>query len=320
MKQVLDNLRLNGLIPVLKLKHASDAVSVCKALRDGGLHVAEITFRTDAAEESIRNVRKAIPDMLVGAGTVTCIGQAERAVAAGAEFVVSPGFNPQLVKWCIERGIAVVPGVNNPSGMEAAMELGLQCVKFFPAEATGGVKFIKAVRGPYPELCFIPTGGINEENMLNYLATPGVIACGGSWMVPSDAIERGDYDAIRGLVSKTVQKMLSFRLAHVGINAGGPQAALEAAERFARLFGFEARQGNSSIMSGSAVELMKAPGRGVCGHIAISTADIDRAMYGLEKAGVTFDGSSAKLDAKGKLKAIYLTEEIAGFAIHLLQA
>ncbi len=319
MDHIFDELRLNGLVPVLKFRNVSDAVPTCEALRRGGLNVAEITFRTDAAEASIKAVCEAMPDMLVGAGTVTRIEQAERAVAAGAKFIVTPGLNPHVVEWCIVHNVAVLPGVNDPSGIELAMEYGLKCLKFFPAEASGGTKFIKAVKGPYSDVCFVPTGGINEDNLAEYLATPGIIACGGSWMVPSSAIENGEYDVVESLVRKAIRKMLDFRLAHVGVNTESEADAVAAAERFALLFGFETKIGGSSVFAGSAVEFMKTPYLGKNGHIAIHTASIDRAKYFLSRAGFGFNEAFAKYDAKGNLKAVYLTDEIAGFAVHLVQ-
>lgn len=316
---VFDEIRLNGLVPVLKFQNAADAVPTCMALRRGGLNVAEITFRTDAAEASIKAVCEAIPDMLVGAGTVTKIEQAERAVNAGARFIVAPGLNPHVVEWCTAHGVAVLPGVNDPSGIEQAMELGLTCLKFFPAEASGGVKFIKAVRGPYSNVTFVPTGGINEDNLSEYLATPGIVACGGSWMVPTAAIEAGQYEVVEDTVRKAVRKMLRFELAHIGVNCGSEDEAVAAANKFNLLFGFETKAGNSSVFAGTAAEFMKTPYLGTKGHIAIKTASIERAEYFLKRAGFAFNESSRKLDAKGKLKAIYLADEIAGFAVHLVQ-
>lgn len=319
MEKIIEEIRRNGLVPVLKFRKVSDAVPTCEALRRGGLNVAEITFRTDAAEESIKAVCQAIPDMLVGAGTVTKIDQAERAVAAGARFIVTPGLNPHIVEWCVERKVPILPGVNDPSGIEAAMEYGLDCLKFFPAEATGGVKFIKAVRGPYADISFVPTGGVNEDNLAEYLSTPGVVACGGSWMVPESAIENGDYAAVETLVRKAIRRMLDFKLAHVGVNTSSESEALAAADRFALLFGFEINAGNNSVMAGTVVEFMKRPYLGMNGHIGIRTADIERAKYFLRRTGFEFNEDTAKYDPKGKLKAIYLKDEIAGFAVHLVQ-
>jgi len=316
---VLETIRLSGLIPVLKFNDAADAVPTCKAVSDGGLKVAEITFRTDAAEEAIRAVCRALPDMLVGAGTVTKTEQAERAVRAGARFIVAPGLNPAVVRWCVDNGVPVVPGINDPSGIEAAMELGLTCVKFFPAEASGGVKFLKAIHGPYPDMKFVPTGGVNEDNLADYLKTPGVVACGGSWMVPASAVENGDYGTIRALVRQAVNKMLNFRLAHVGVNTANEAEAGDAAARFERLFGFEEKAGAGSVMAGGFVELMKKPGPGERGHIGIRTDDIERAVFYIEQAGFAFDRDGAKRDDKGALRVIYLRDEIAGFAVHLVQ-
>ncbi|MDO4572963.1 MAG: bifunctional 4-hydroxy-2-oxoglutarate aldolase/2-dehydro-3-deoxy-phosphogluconate aldolase, partial [Clostridia bacterium] len=300
MDQIFEEIRLNGLVPVLKFQKASDAAPTCEALRRGGLNVAEITFRTDAAEASIQAVCRAMPDMLVGAGTVTRIEQAERAVAAGARFIVAPGFNPRIVSWCVEHGVAVLPGVSSPSEIEAAMEFGLQYLKFFPAEALGGVRFIKALRGPYSGVSFVPTGGVSEENLLEYLSTPGVAACGGSWMVPAAAIENGEYDAVAALVRRAVLKMLDFRFAHVGVNTEEEGKALAAADRYARLFGFAVKAGGSSVMAGGALEFTKTHFPGEHGHIGIQTADIGRAKHFLGRAGVEFDEASAKTDAKGK--------------------
>lgn len=319
MQDVLKSIHLSGVIPVVKFKSAADAVPTCKAIREGGLDVVEITFRTDAAEEAIQCACKEFPDMLIGAGTVTTIEQAQRAMRAGAKFIVAPGLNPRVVQWCIDHSMPIIPGVNDPSGIEAAMELGLNCVKFFPAEASGGVKFLNAVHAPYAKVTFVPTGGVNEDNLSDYLSAPGVTACGGSWMAPADAIERGDFDSVRELVRRLVRKMLNFRLAHVGVNTENEQAARAAAARLELLFGFTAKEGNSSVMAGQAVELVKGTGLGTHGHIAIGVSDAERAVYSLTRFGFAFDQTTAKTDAKGALKAIYLAEEIAGFAIHLVQ-
>lgn len=319
MDKIFEEIRRNGLIPVMKFRDVSNAVPTCEALSRAGLNVAEITFRTDAAEESIKAVCKAMPGLLVGAGTVTKIEQAERAVAAGARFIVTPGLNSHIVEWCIERKVAILPGVNGPSGIEVAMEYGLDCLKFFPAEATGGVNFIKAVRGPYAQISFVPTGGVNEENLAEYLSTPGVVACGGSWMVPDAAIEKGDFAAVETLVRKAIRIILDFKLAHIGVNTNSESEALEAANHFAYLFGFDTNVGNSSVMAGTAVEFMKQPFLGKNGHIGIRTADIERAKYFLGRAGFEFMEDTAKYDSRGNLKAIYIKDEIAGFAIHLVQ-
>ena len=186
--EFLEKLSLAGLVPVIAINDADDAVPLCKALADGGLPVAEITFRTAAAEESIRRVHEALPNVLLCAGTVLTTDQVDRAVNAGAAAIVSPGLNPTVVKYCIDKGIPVCPGTGNPSDIEVAISLGLDTVKFFPAEPLGGLKLLKAMAAPYTTMKFMPTGGINENNMLDYLAFDRILCCGGSWMVPGDAV------------------------------------------------------------------------------------------------------------------------------------
>ena len=194
-----------GIIPVVVLEDAKDAHAPGEALMKGGLPAAEVTFRTEAAEEVIRILSKDFPDMLVGAGTVLTCEQADRAVAAGAKFIVAPGFNPTVVKHCLEKGYPVTPGVQTPGEMEQAMELGLDFVKFFPAEPAGGLPMIKAVAAPYSKLRFMPTGGINKENVKDYLAYKKIVACGGTWMVKGDLIASGDFAKIEELTHEAAE-------------------------------------------------------------------------------------------------------------------
>lgn len=196
MNTVLEQFAKIGIIPVVVLNDVKDAKPLGQALMDGGLPCAEVTFRTDAAEESIRVMAKEFPDMLVGAGTVLTIDQVDRAVNAGAKFIVSPGINPKVVEYCVKNNIPITPGTCNPTNVETAIEFGLDVVKFFPAEASGGLKFIKAIAAPYPQVKFMPTGGINEDNVRDYLKYDRIIACGGSWMVKGDLIKAGDFDKI----------------------------------------------------------------------------------------------------------------------------
>jgi len=196
MNDVLYKIAALRLVPVVKIENSNDAVPLGRALLDGRLPIAEITFRTTAAEAAIRALTAKLPELLVGAGTVLSIDQVNRAVDAGARFIVSPGFNPTVVDYCLAHSICVVPGVNNPSQIERALERQLKVVKFFPAEATGGLSFLKAVAAPYSDILFMPTGGINLENLLSYLSFPRVIACGGSWMVEAGLISAGNFAEI----------------------------------------------------------------------------------------------------------------------------
>ncbi|MCF6336066.1 MAG: bifunctional 4-hydroxy-2-oxoglutarate aldolase/2-dehydro-3-deoxy-phosphogluconate aldolase, partial [Spirochaetales bacterium] len=210
MDDVLKSLGEAGIIPVVKIENSSDSENLADALIAGGLPVAEITFRTDAAEDSIRIISKKFPEMIVGAGTVLAIEQVKQAVGAGAQFIVAPGFNPRVVEYCIANGIIIIPGVNSATQIEIAMEAGLEILKFFPAEASGGIGMIKGLSGPYGTIKFIPTGGINIGNLSSYLGLKAVHACGGSWMVPPELIAQGKFDEISRLSREAVSEVLGF--------------------------------------------------------------------------------------------------------------
>lgn len=319
MNPIVEEISKIGIVPVIALDDVKDAKPLAQALCNGGIPCAEVTFRTDAAEESIRIIAKEFPEMLVGAGTVLTTEQVDRAMGAGAKFIVSPGLNPKVVKYCLEKGVPVLPGTANPSDVEAAIELGLDAVKFFPAEAAGGIKMIKAMSAPYGKVKFMPTGGITADNLKEYLDFDKIIACGGSWMVKKDMVAAGKFAEIEALTREAVTKMLGFEVRHVGINSDDATQADKTASAFSAMFGMVKKEGNSSIFAGTGVEVMKTKFRGEHGHIAIATNYIERAKYHLEKQGVKFDEASANRDAKGKLKAIYLEEEFGGFAVHLLQ-
>lgn len=201
---IIDRIRAARLLPVVVLERAEDAVPLARALLAGGLDVAEVTFRSDAAAESIARIAQQVPDMLIGAGTVLTPAQVDLAVASGARFLVTPGYNPAVVARAKASGVAIVPGINNPTGVETAMAEGLSLVKFFPAEPTGGVPFLKALTGPYGGMEFIPTGGISMANLKTYLALKAVVACGGSWMVDPALIRAGDFDRITQLTAEAV--------------------------------------------------------------------------------------------------------------------
>ena len=201
---ITDALKKYRLVPVITINDPKDTVPLCKALINGGLPVAEMTFRTAAAEESIAIAAKEFPDMLVGAGTVITTDQVDRAKAAGAKFLVSPGFNPKIVVHAMKASIPMFPGINNPSDIEAALELGLNVLKFFPAEASGGLPLLKAMSAPYTGVRFMPTGGISPENVMIYLANPKVVACGDSWMVPPNLISEGKFADIEALVKEAI--------------------------------------------------------------------------------------------------------------------
>ena len=205
MNPIMMEFKKLGIIPVVKIDDAKDAVPLAKALIDGGLPVAEVTFRTEAAGAAIKAMSEAYPDMLVGAGTVLTTEQVDAAVAAGARFIVSPGLNPKVVNYCQQKNVPIVPGVNNPSQIEQALELGLEVVKFFPAEQSGGLAKIKAMAAPFAMFKVMPTGGISLKNLAEYAACPVIAACGGSYMCPDKLISEGKWDEITELCKKSVE-------------------------------------------------------------------------------------------------------------------
>ena len=211
MKTIEEQFYDYGVVPVVVLEDAKDALPLAKALTEGGLPCAEVTFRTDAAEESIRLIRREYPDMLVGAGTVLGIDQAERALEEGAKFIVSPGFDPQVVDDCLERDVPVFPGCITPSEVAQAVKRGMEVLKFFPAEQAGGLAMIKAMAAPYTMVKFMPTGGISEKNLKEYLECDKIICCGGSWMVKGSLIKNGEFGKIRKLVKEAVELVASIR-------------------------------------------------------------------------------------------------------------
>lgn len=202
MSTIIDQFKKIGIIPVVVLDDEKDAVPLAKALCAGGLPCAEVTFRTAAAEGAIRAMSEAFPEMLVGAGTVLSTEQVDRAVAAGAKFIVSPGLNPEVVKYCQQKKIPITPGIQTPTEIECALGLGLKVLKFFPAEPAGGLKMIKAIAAPYVDVTFMPTGGISEKNVREYLAYNRIVACGGSWMVKKDLVAAGEFDKIQEMVAE----------------------------------------------------------------------------------------------------------------------
>jgi len=318
MNETLEKIGELGIVPVVKIEKAEYALPLGRALLAGDLPIAEITFRTSAAEESIKSLTKELPELLVGAGTVLTVEQTKKAISAGAKFIVSPGFNPRVVDYCIENDIPVTPGINNPTQIEMALERGIEAVKFFPAEASGGLPLLKSMSAPYTGIKFIPTGGINQNNLSSYLSYSKVHACGGSWMVKPELISSGNFSEITRLTKEAISTMLGFEFAHLGINEESKDKALNSANLLSHLFYLPVKEGTSSIFAGSTFEITKNKYLGKHGHIAIATNDIHRAIAYLKKKGISVLPETAK-EKDGKLKAIYIAQEVSAFAIHLLQ-
>ncbi len=211
MTELLEQVKSYGVVPVVVLNDAKDAAPLADALCAGGLPCAEVTFRTAAAEESIRIMATAHPEMLIGAGTVLTVDQVDRATAAGAKFIVSPGFDPEIVDYCIGKNIPILPGCVTPSEVAQAVKRGLEVIKFFPAEQFGGLSTIKALAAPYTAVKFMPTGGVSAKNLADYLGFGRIIACGGSWMVKGDLVAAGEFDKIKELTAEAVALVKSIR-------------------------------------------------------------------------------------------------------------
>lgn len=314
MNNTLAKIKSTGILPVVTINDESKAVNVAHALMKGGIPCAEITFRTPCAAKAIENITKAVPEMIVGAGTVLTCEQLDRAVAAGSKFVVSPGFNPKVIAYAQKKGVLMIPGTSVASEIEQALEMGLKIVKFFPAEASGGLKKIKSLSAPYQNINFMPTGGINENNIQDYIKFKRIFACGGSWMVTPDMIDNNQYDEITSKCQQAIRKMFDFKIEHVGINCENADEAIKTAKLLYKLFGFEYNENSASIFAGNrSVEIMKSQFLGKNGHIAVLTNSLSRSIDYFRNMGFEFNESTVTE------VAAYFKDELAGFAIHLLQ-
>ena len=307
-----------GVVPVVVLDKVEDAVPTAKAMLAGGIDVMEITFRTAAAPESIKAVAEQCPDMFVGAGTIITLDQCKKAVDMGAKFIVAPGFNREVVAWCVENNIPVTPGCVTPTEIMGAMEFGLKVIKFFPANVYGGLTAMKSLAAPFGGIKFIPTGGVNAQNLGEYISAPFIHAVGGSWVCPKADIAAGNWEKITKLCAEARTNALGYEVAHVGVNCADEAAASQVADQMGAAFGFAAKIGASSIFASSGVEIMKSMYLGANGHLAVKTNNIALAIADLEKKGFTVDMSTAK-EKNGKMIAVYLKQEFGGFAVHLLQ-
>lgn len=314
---VLKRLAQSGVVPVVVLEDAKDAVPTAKAMLAGGIDVMEITFRTAAAVDSIKAVAQECPDMVVGAGTVINLEQCKLAVECGAKFIVSPGYDEETVAWCCDNGIPVTPGCVTPTEIMMALKHGLKVLKFFPANVYGGLSAIKSLAGPFGGVKFIPTGGVNAQNLAEFISSPYIHAVGGSWICPKADIAAGNFDKITALCKEARKTLLGFEVAHIGINTPDADAAMDVCKAFNDAFDFNVKQGNSSNFASTGVEVMKTMFKGANGHIAIRTNKMIPAIAEMERRGYELDMDSVK--DKNNIKAVYFKNEIGGFAVHLLQ-
>ncbi|MDC7125646.1 MAG: bifunctional 4-hydroxy-2-oxoglutarate aldolase/2-dehydro-3-deoxy-phosphogluconate aldolase [Spirochaetales bacterium] len=308
-----------GIIPVIKIPDESLAEPLAQALIAGGLPLIEITLRNNCAIACIKRVKKTFPEMCVGAGTVLTVTQAEAAKEAGADFVVAPGFDSDIVEYCKKIKMPFLPGCVTPSEIAKGLNNGFKILKFFPSECLGGVKTIKELCGPYQEISFVATSGINMDNLGEYMACNKVAAVGGSFVAPAAMIQKKDWDGITALSKKAVEISLGFHLAHIGINNRNAIEGAKTAQRFSQILGIPYISGNRSDFAGDIVESCKEKFPGTAGHIAIGTLSVERAVVYLKQKGFSIRDEFVGRDSDGKLKAVYLKDEVAGFALHLLR-
>ncbi|WP_434579282.1 bifunctional 4-hydroxy-2-oxoglutarate aldolase/2-dehydro-3-deoxy-phosphogluconate aldolase [Thermoanaerobacterium thermosaccharolyticum] len=318
MNEILEKISRIGFIPIIDVEDTNNIIHIAKALIDGGMPITEIIYCAAESDKAIREIKEAFPEVLVGVGAFN-IEQVKAAAVNGAQFVVNPGFNPKIVAYCKEIGIPIIPGCTTASDLGKAIESGIEVVEFFPAEQSGGIERIKAFSKLFRNIRFIPTGGINLKNLSIYLSCDNVLACGGSFMIKDEFIKNREWDKITSLSKQAVDVIMGFEIGHIGINASNEEEALKVANLFSSLLDLSLNVGNSSIFTGNVVEVMKPPCFGKIGHIAIKTNSIVRAKYHLETKGIRFNENSAKYDTKGNMTVIYMEQEIAGFAVHLLQ-
>ncbi|MBR5206985.1 MAG: bifunctional 4-hydroxy-2-oxoglutarate aldolase/2-dehydro-3-deoxy-phosphogluconate aldolase, partial [Erysipelotrichaceae bacterium] len=307
-----------GIVPVIALENVEDAAPLAHALCNGGLPVAEVTYRTACAHDAMIEMKKACPQMLVGAGTVLTKEQVDSALDAGAEFIVSPGLNPEIVRYCQEKNVPILPGTANASDIEVALSLGLTAVKFFPAEPLGGIKMISALAAPYTQMKFMPTGGVSPKNMKDYLSNPKIIACGGTWMIDKKAMQEKNFAKIEELTRQAVREMLEIKIKHIGINVPTAEAK-GTAEMMARLFQGVVSETSKGYFGSPLIEVMNEGYHvGTHGHIAMGVSSTERAMAYFKAMGYEFDEESVTYDAHGDAKFAYFKGEFAGFGVHLV--
>jgi len=311
MKDIFTRIYSAGLLPVVKIDNAGDSENLAASLLSGDLPAVEITFRTDAAQESIKRIKKKFPEMLVGAGTVLSIDQVKQAVGAGAEFIVAPGFNPKIAGYCTSKNIPYIPGVSSPGQIEAALEFGLEVLKFFPAEVMGGIKMITSLSAPYTKVKFIPTGGINIQNISRYLAQPSVLACGGSWVAPSGMIREGRFDDIAKLTHEAVTEIIGFRLSGVSLKPLSGSEIEPTLNFFASNFLLDRDENDDAYTAGGLIEI----GKGQIDHegqLIFSVPSFARALAFLNRKRIP-------VRYTGKTGECVLKNQHGGFEIKVIE-
>lgn len=319
MPEKLKTLYDVGIVPVINIADPETAVPLAMALKEGGLPLIEVTLRNETSLESIRRIHAALPDMMIAAGTVQSVDTVKEAVEAGASAMVAPGFQEKTVAYCVEQDIPIIPGCITPSEIQAAVDMGLKTVKFFPAGRYGGIQAIQDLSGPFAGVKFVPTGGISMDELGTYLNCTAVAAVGGSFMAKADLIAAHNWEAITANSRRCLEASLGFELAHVGMNYPDKDAAVDAANQLNERFPLGVKVGGKSTFLGTAVELMHMPYYGTHGHIGFKTNSPERARVYFESRGFAVIEDSITYDNKGNMKFFYLRDEVGGFALHVVK-
>ena len=317
MQPVLKLLGEVGILPAVNLDNLGDAVPLGKALVAGDVAAVRVSFSSDAAEETLRALASGVEGLIVCAEGVSCTDQVKRAVAAGARCVFTSGFDPEVIGYCLENEIAVVPRVESVSQIEAVLKMNLEIVRFFSAAPLDALSQLKTLSVLYPGIRYFVPEGIDPKKLCDYFAFDKVHAVGGDWIVDSDLSSAGRFDEITRRAREAVLEMHGFSLLHVGINCADAEQSMALAQKMAFLFGFAVRERPNSNFAGLGFELMKRPDRGEKGHLALGTRDAARASAFLERKGIRSLPGTERYNDDGTLRRIYLDLDIAGFAVHL---
>ncbi|MFI3260970.1 MAG: bifunctional 4-hydroxy-2-oxoglutarate aldolase/2-dehydro-3-deoxy-phosphogluconate aldolase [bacterium] len=311
------NIKLPPIVPVVSIEKIDDALHITKALLDGGISCIEVTLRTDDAIDAIKMIKNHYPAMTVGAGTIINIEQIDLAIDAGADFLVSPGLNVNVVKYAQEKNIIIYPGCTNSSDIELAISLGVTDLKFFPAESSGGINMIKSLCAPYDMIRFMPTGGITNDNINEYLKFDKVIACGGSFLINEEILRNRDYKQITINCKNTLKNILDLDVKHVGINVNNNEDCFSIANNLENLLCTEKIETGNSYFIGDIEILKDCPYKK--GYISLETNNLYRAISYYESMNVHFNYSTATYSDSNKLSSIFFEDEVAGYAYKLIQ-
>lgn len=314
MNSIFELIKKVGIVPVVKIENPDYALDLSHALCEGGIPIIEITFRTDKAYDAMKNISSKNKNIIIGAGTVLNTDQVDKALDAGAKFIVSPGFNEKVVGYCVKKNVPIVPGCITPSEIEKALEMGINILKFFPAASSGGIGMIKDLSAPYSNILFMPTGGVSLDNMNEYLSSDKVIACGGTFIAKEDLIKSKDFDKIKELAQKTVSRILDLNISHVGSYEDNDNSIKSFSDIFSNIY----ESIDDSLIIKNIFEVRKTKEKNNK-FIAFSTISVERTIYHLENRKVEFDFASIKKDKNDNIIYISLKNKISDFEINLIK-